>query len=231
MTGWANVVTMAIRELGSPLLDLFFPMPALEGERRLLERPFCERCGHPYKGQIDRPFRCSNCAGMRCHYDAARALYLNRGGVRDAVHQFKYARQYWLRRTLGAWIIEGFDRHYPGMAFDVIMPVPLHPARFRWRGFNQADELARALSENTGFPVARALRRLRNTAVQAAMGRRERWVNVRGAFGLADSMACRDTRILLVDDVFTTGSTVNECARLLKRAGALSVHVIAVARG
>lgn len=227
----AGMALSMFRELGSPLLDLFFPMPELVGERHLLEMPFCERCGHPYSGRIDGPFRCTNCAGRACYYDAARAQYLNRGAIRAAVHRFKYAREYWLRKTLGAWIVEGFHRHYAGMVFDLVMPVPLHPSRLRWRGFNQAEELARALAHRLGYPFGRGLRRLRDTGTQAEMGRRQRWANVRGAFGLAESTPCRDTRILLVDDVFTTGSTVSECARTLKRAGALSVHVIAVARG
>ncbi|HPA20847.1 MAG TPA: ComF family protein [Verrucomicrobiae bacterium] len=226
-----DAAILGLTRLGSPLLDLFFPVPELRGERCLLEEPFCERCGHPYWGEIDGPFRCTNCGGRVCHYAKARAQYLNRGAVREAVHAFKYAGEYWLRRMLGEWIVEGFERHYADMAFDMIVPVPLHPSRFRWRGFNQAEELAKVLSSRMGVPLVRGLRRLRDTGVQAAMGRRERWTNVRGAFGLAGSGAYRDTRVLLVDDVFTTGSTVNECARQLRRAGALSVHVIAVARG
>lgn len=231
MKALCPVAMPGIRALGTSLLDVFFPVPRMEGERRLLEAPFCERCGHPYWGQIGARFRCVNCGGSACHYVAARAQYLNRGAVRETVHAFKYGRAYWLRRALGEWIADGFERHYGGMGFDVIVPVPLHPSRLRWRGFNQAEELGKALSRRIGLPVIEGLRRLRDTGAQVAMGRRERRSNVRGAFGLAGSGAYRDTRVLLVDDVFTTGSTVNECARQLMRAGAASVHAITVARG
>lgn len=231
MSAWVARAVPALGGLGSSLLDVFFPVPEVAGERRLLEAPFCERCGHPYWGEIGARFRCSNCGGRPCHYEAARAQYLNRGAVREAVHAFKYGGAYWMRGTLGDWIVAGFERHYGGMAFDLIVPVPLYPARLRWRGFNQAEELARTLSRRTGVPSAPVLRRLRDTGAQVAMGRRERQSNVRGAFGLAGPGACRDTRLLLVDDVFTTGSTIDECARILKRAGAASVHAMTVSRG
>lgn len=231
MKVWGSAAIAGIRGLGSSMLDVFFPVPRLEGGRRLLEAPFCERCGHPYWGQMGGRFRCVNCGGRACHYEAARAQYLNRGAVRETVHAFKYGGAYWLRRMLGGWIVEGFERHYAGVGFDVIVPVPLHPSRLRWRGFNQAEELGKVLSRRTGLPVIAGLRRLRDTGAQVAMGRRERRSNVRGAFGLAGSGTYRDTRVLLVDDVFTTGSTVNECARQLRRAGAASVHAITVARG
>lgn len=231
MMPWMRSAVSGIRALCSSVLDVFFPVPQLDGERRLLEAPFCERCGHPYWGQIQGRFRCSNCGGRACHYVAARAQYLNRGVVRETIHAFKYRREYWLRRTLGEWVVEGFERHYGAERFDAIVPVPLHPRRLGWRGFNQAEELAKALSRRSGLPVIRALRRLKDTAAQVAMGRRERRSNVRGAFGLAGSGTYRDTRILLVDDVLTTGSTIDECARQLRRAGAMSVHAITVSRG
>lgn len=221
----------AAREFGLPLLDLVFPLPDPLPLCHRLEPPFCARCAHPFDGQICRPFRCANCGGRPCHYDSARAQFLNRGPVRAAIHAFKYDRAFWLRRRLGAWLVEGFDRFHRARDFDAIVPVPLHPARLRWREFNQATELSRWLSRHSGLPVHPWLRRIRHTRVQATLTRAERRANILGAFGLAPDADCRDTRALLVDDVFTTGSTVNECARLLKRAGAASVHVLAVARG
>jgi len=114
--------------------------------------------------------------------------------------------------------------------FDVIVPVPLHPARRRERGFNQAELLARSLSRLTGLPVMLVLERVRYTTTQTAFDRTERMENLRNAFRLRPARNVRGSRVLLVDDVLTTGSTLSECARVLKESGASSVHAATAAR-
>ena len=111
------------------------------------------------------------------------------------------------------------------------MPVPLHPARKRERGFNQAELLALALHRHSGVPVENALQRTRYTTTQTQFDRSERMENLKGAFRLRRGSNVQDLRMLLVDDVLTTGSTLSECASVLKKAGALSVHAATAARG
>jgi ComF family protein len=115
--------------------------------------------------------------------------------------------------------------------FDIIIPVPLHPARERERGFNQASLLAELLSARTSIPSKPLLERIRYTTTQTALDRSERMENLHNAFRLRKNMNMRDLRVLLIDDVLTTGSTLNECARILKGAGAISVHAVTAARG
>jgi ComF family protein len=109
--------------------------------------------------------------------------------------------------------------------------VPLHSARLREREFNQADVLARLLARRAGAPVLAALRRIRYTTTQTRLDREERMQNLRNAFRVRQTSRVSGSHLILVDDVFTTGSTVEECARVLKRAGAASVRVVTVARG
>jgi ComF family protein len=117
-------------------------------------------------------------------------------------------------------------------AWDVIVPVPLYPARQRHREFNQAQRLARCLSKATGIPLAsNCLRRVLPTDTQTRLSRKERRENVKHAFGLGGTKRLDRARIVLVDDVFTTGATTNACARILKRAGAAEVCVWTLARG
>src|SRR5205823_5404499 len=111
-----------------------------------------------------------------------------------------------------------------------IVPVPLHPTRQRERGFNQAMLLARSLSPRTSLPVVPALERVRYTTTQTAFDRAERMENLRNAFRLRPRRDVRGSRVLLVDDVLTTGSTLSECARVLKQAGASSVYAATAAR-
>ncbi|MGI8905608.1 MAG: ComF family protein [Candidatus Sumerlaeaceae bacterium] len=115
------------------------------------------------------------------------------------------------------------------VAYDSIVPVPLHSARLRERGFNQSRELARHLSEFSGVPVASALVRTRPTPSQTRLNRRERARNIAGAFDVAKT-ANPLNHCLVVDDVYTTGATLNECAGVLRNAGATSIHCIAFAR-
>jgi len=110
------------------------------------------------------------------------------------------------------------------------VPVPLHPARQRERGFNQASLLAELLSAQTSIPVKPLLERTRYTTTQTALDRSERMENLHNAFRLRKNADVRGWRVLLVDDVLTTGSTLNECARILKRASAFSVHAATAAR-
>jgi len=111
------------------------------------------------------------------------------------------------------------------------VPVPLHAARLRWRGFNQAALLGAAVARRTGHPIqVNALIRTRATETQTAKERGERYRNVRGAFSVRKPAAMLNRRILLVDDVMTTGATVDECARTLIAAGARRVDVLALAR-
>src|ERR1700757_2344362 len=116
------------------------------------------------------------------------------------------------------------------MFLYVLVPVPLHPARQRERGFNQASLLAELLSAQTSLPYKSMLERIRYTTTQTALDRSERMENLHNAFRLRKNADVRSLRVLLIDDVLTTGSTLSECARGLKRAGALSVHAATAAR-
>ena len=193
--------------------------------------PFCAKCSEPFSGAITQTFSCANCEHRTLHFDCAVAAYRSRGLVRKLVHEFKYGRQRQLRHPLAAWLGETMrDARLRGRRFDVIVPVPLHRARERERGFNQALLLAELLSRQVAVPLRDLLERIRYTTTQTAYDRSERMENLRDAFRLRKKMHVRELRVLLIDDVLTTGSTLSECARVLKDAGALSVHAATAAR-
>ena len=193
--------------------------------------PCCEICSEPFEGSINTAFTCANCAHRTIHFDAAVAAYRGRGIVRDVIHQFKYNRQIHLRHLVARWLRAALDdERLRDCRFDVIVPVPLHPARQRERGFNQASLLAQLLSAHTSIPSKPLLKRIRYTTTQTALDRSERMENLHNAFRLRKNADMRGLRVLLIDDVLTTGSTLSECARVLKRAGAISVHAATAAR-
>jgi competence protein ComFC len=193
--------------------------------------PFCAKCSEPFAGAITGPFDCANCAHRTLHFDAAIAAYRSRGIVRRIVLDFKYGRQVHLRHLVARWLRAAInDERIRDHHFDVIVPVPLHRARERDRGFNQAALLADLLSAEMSILAKPVLERIRYTTTQTAFDRGERMENLRGAFRLRKRADVRGLRVLLIDDVLTTGSTVSECAHVLKDAGASSVHVATAAR-
>jgi ComF family protein len=151
--------------------------------------------------------------------------------LRNALHLFKYR----LQRQLAGILADIMTARLYSLAeewrYDIIMPVPLHPRRLRNRGFNQSLCLASAIGRHVGVPLDRFnLMRVRWTASQVGLAERERAANVRGAFAVSRPEAVRDKCVLLIDDIFTSGSTVNECSRMLMRAGAEAVDVLTLAR-
>jgi len=162
------------------------------------------------------------------HYDQAIAAGLFEGPLREAIHVFKYRPVRSLGKPLAAWMAEQVRMT---VHLDLAMPVPLHRTRLRHRGFNQALILADGISERFSVPLLYDnLLRLRSTRPQVELSGHERAENVKGAFGLARPSEVREKRILLIDDVFTTGATMNECAKVLKEADAASVTVLTLAR-
>jgi ComF family protein len=151
--------------------------------------------------------------------------------VREAIHGFKYQQEFHLLGPLSDWLEEGFERFFEGKKWSALVPVPLYPLKMRERGFNQAGELARALGRRKGIPVLEALNRVRSTSIQARLRRSERLRNQRGAFACKKGFDGKGMRLLIIDDVFTTGATVDACARALVKAGAEEVHALTVARG
>ena len=193
--------------------------------------PFCRQCSEPFEGAITSEFTCANCAHRTIYFDAAVSAYRGRGIVREIIHEFKYGRQIHLRHLVARWLHAALeDERLRGNRFDVIVPVPLHVTRLRERGFNQASLLAALLSDQTSISSGPVLERIRYTTTQTALDRSERIENLHNAFRLRKNTNVRGLRVLLIDDVLTTGSTLSECARVLKRAGALSVHAATAAR-
>ena len=193
--------------------------------------PFCQQCSEPFDGAIATVFTCANCAHRTIYFDAAVAAYRGRGIVRQIIHDFKYGRQIHLRHLVARWLYAAFDdERLRGREFDMIVPVPLHPARQRERGFNQANLLAELLTAQISIPSKPVLKRVRYTTTQTALDRAERMENLHNAFRLRRNANVRGLRVLLIDDVLTTGSTLSECARILKRSGAISVHAATAAR-
>ncbi|HMC24161.1 MAG TPA: ComF family protein [Candidatus Udaeobacter sp.] len=193
--------------------------------------PFCQQCSEPFEGAIATAFTCANCAHRTIYFDAAVAAYRGRGIVRQIIHDFKYGRQIHLRHLVARWLYAAFDdERLRGREFDMIVPVPLHPARQRERGFNQANLLAELLTAQISIPSKPVLKRVRYTTTQTALDRAERMENLHNAFRLRRNANVRGLRVLLIDDVLTTGSTLSKCARILKRSGAISVHAATAAR-
>src|SRR5438445_1970475 len=193
--------------------------------------PFCQKCSEPFEGAITGVFTCANCAHRRIYFDAAVAAYRGRGIVRQIIHEFKYGRRIHLRHLVARWLCAAFDdERLRGRKFDIIVPVPLHPTRQRERGFNQASLLAELLTARVSVPCKPVLKRIRYTTTQTALDRAERMENLHNAFRLRRNANVRGLRVLLIDDVLTTGSTLSECARILKRSGAISVYAATAAR-
>lgn len=193
--------------------------------------PFCAKCSEPFDGAITTTFACANCAHRALYFDAAVSAYRSRGIARHVILNFKYGRQIHLRHLVGRWLIAALDdSRLRDRRFDVVVPVPLHPARQRERGFNQAALLADRIGPHLGVPVRRVLQRVRFTTTQTAFDRVERIQNLRHAFRLRRNADVRKLHVLLIDDVLTTGSTLSECARVLKENGARSVYAATAAR-
>lgn len=205
--------------------------PSCRGELHPLSSPLCTVCGVPFatEGGIDHP--CGVCTTSPPRYTAARAALSFDGVTRDLIHRFKYDRKVHLARPLSLLAREALTPFAAATGADLLLPVPLHRRRLRERGFNQAVLLGRPLAKVWVLPlVVDNLQRIRWTEPQVTLTAAEREINVRGAFALTDPASVAGKKILLVDDVYTTGSTVIECSRVLRQAGAAAVYVVTVAR-
>ncbi|MBX3742271.1 MAG: ComF family protein [Akkermansiaceae bacterium] len=198
--------------------------------------PFCSRCGEHFEGSIDGEFTCPNCSTLRFSFEFARPAMMLDERTRAMIHRLKYGKGIHLAAELGRLAAEGLEDPRFRKAMEEkwpLVPVPLHPRRQAWRYFNQAEEIARAVGKISGLPVLRALKRVRMTEAQTHLTRAQRLKNLRGAFQSrrAGEKWPRKDGAILVDDVFTTGSTVDACAKTLRKAGFRSVFVLTVMRG
>jgi len=206
---------------------------ACRAEVKWIEPPFCRCCGAVFPGEITSTFECGNCRGLELASSHARAVAGAEGVLLDILHRYKYESALWVQPFLTEVFAEGAGPKVKDGGWDMIVPVPLHPRRQKDREFNQAQVLSRALSKATGLTVApKLLRRVVDTRTQTRLSRSERSENMRGAFRFVGAKAdVKGQRIVVVDDVLTTGATANACARVLRQNGAEEVCVWTLARG
>ncbi len=195
--------------------------------------PCCGVCGHPYFGVVEGERMCPHCEGLEPAFNAGCTATLFRGPVRSLVIELKYHRGVHVAHDAEA-IFRRSDHVLAFVQGALLVPVPLHPRKARERTYNQSVLLAEALARASGGSarVQELLRRDVDTATQTAFDRRARMGNLKNAFALAPGAAINPpSHYILVDDVFTTGSTLNSCARVLRRAGALNLGVVTLGHG
>lgn len=195
----------------------------------LLISPLCSICGIPFDG-VGQDHPCGNCIKQPPAYTAARAALCYQGELTRLIHNFKYNGKSYLRRPLGLLIAQLLADFAAEQQPDFLVPVPLHKTRLRSRGYNQSVLLADLLSQKWQIKLLRqGLVRIRATTPQMELGRKQRLVNLKDAFEVYDVSVIEGRRIMLVDDVFTTGSTLEACAKALMIAGASSVSAVTIA--
>jgi len=234
-----------LKYFGASLLEFFLPRMCLfcgvpvgetavvavcpECEARIawVASPLCTCCGRVFESRDGTDRVCGDCQTDPPPFARARAATLYDGPVTQAITRFKFSRQMALLPVMQHWLQRPHCLELVAAA-DLLAPVPLHPKRIKHRGFNQSLLLAQAFF---GAAVAReALTRTRHTAPQVGLNPKERQDNVKGAFAVADPVRVKGQSVLLIDDLYTTGATVKECARVLRKAGARRVEVLTVAR-
>ena len=190
---------------------------------------YCAACRTPFanRAPLDEAGLCALCRLGVNGFDQVYAFGAHEGTLRKLIHIFKFEGVETLRGPLGALLAQALPRE---TSFDAVVPMPLHWRR-RWqRGFNQSELLAREVARRWHVPVADVVRRKKATAPQAGLTSSQRRKNVQGAFEVKKGRRLKGMRLLLIDDVLTTGATASACARALKRAGASQVTLLALAR-
>lgn len=186
------------------------------------------RCGKPVREHEEY---CPDCRNKKSAVAQGRALWLHRDPVPGAVYRFKYHNRRRYGLIFGREMAGHYEKWMKKQGVELIVPVPLHPSKKRKRGFNQAEIIAAELSEQTGIPMRTdILHRIKKTSPQKTLGPAQRTANLKGAFAVSASWKpCRN--ILLVDDIYTTGSTVERCAGVLKKAGVENVLFLTISIG
>jgi len=198
-----------------------------------VEEPACITCGHPFYGDVAGERMCPHCEGMRPAYREGRTAVLFKGPARALIHELKYHRGLHVVRDLEE-IFRRSSRVINWIAGATLVPVPLHPRKKRERGYNQSELIAEALvnASDGRARIEHVLKRVVDTASQTAFDRRTRRANLKNAFALTSrGLITPGHHYILVDDVFTTGSTVNSCAGVLRRAGCLNLDVVTFGHG
>ncbi len=223
------------------LLALFYPDLCLACEAPLVsgEQHCCTDCrvSLPYLSyHLPDPVRAESPLVRRfwgkvpVRYAVAYLQFTAQGRVQHLLHQLKYERQPEVGEVLGRWFGAELAAVGYGAAFDLVVPVPLHPQKERQRGYNQAARFGEGMADGLGLTqAAGALVKLDETTSQTRKGRLARWQNVTGGFAVAEPETVTSRRVLLVDDVLTTGATLEACAVTLLAAGALEVSIATIA--
>jgi competence protein ComFC len=189
-------------------------------------------CGDPVAGAVDHDFICFSCSAEKPSFSAARSAARYDGVMGEALRRLKYEHAFWLVPDVVQLMEQCLRAEYGDRSYDVVVPVPLYHTRRRSRGFNQSDLLARTLGRRLGIPCRPdAVRRIQPTSTQTNLTAKERLSNVMDAFYSREEKWLAGRSVLLVDDVMTTGATVNACAKALKQGGAGDVFVLTAARG
>lgn len=229
----SNVITAA-RDAFSGLLDLIYPPHCLicraEGQSylcgkciekiTLIKPPYCQKCGGPTES-----FHCQECRSREYHFESARSAAIYEDVMRQAVHELKYNNHINIAPPLAEIMALSFnDTGLAGRA-DIVIPIPIHRSRQIRRGFNQSEELARGFCSRLHLPMETSvLHKTKKTKRQMELPFDLRVGNIRGSFSVTHPEKIRGKRVLLIDDVFTTGSTLDEAAKVLREAGASIVY-------
>tara|TARA_B110000093_G_C12967621_1_gene410449 strand:- start:2436 stop:3158 length:723 start_codon:yes stop_codon:yes gene_type:complete len=195
--------------------------------------PACKTCGYPFFGAVIGPSVCPHCVDLDPVFDQGKTLFIAKGAGRSLLHHLKYQQGFYVLQDLRKMVTT--TRHYLDYIQNAtLIPVPLHSTKLRERGFNQSERIADMLisTTNSSSTVENILLRQIYTQTQTRLNRLERHQNVKNAFALSpNTVLIPDNQYILVDDVFTTGSTLNACARVLRDAGATRLKVVTIGHG
>jgi ComF family protein len=240
---------VSLRELINDVSDIIFP-PQCLACAEIINQPakqvfcstcqekivfitdnFCPICGVPFLVCPAGTHICGNCLVNKPYYTRARAVAGFETVIMDAIHKFKYGRNVSTGNSLGLFMANFSFPDFNFSEYSLLIPVPLHIKRLRDRGFNQSLLLAKEMGEKYNLPVKFSLlKRSKFTLTQTGLNKAEREKNIKGAFVVAKKEKVTGKNIILIDDVYTTGATVNECARVLLKAGAQKVSVLTLSR-
>lgn len=188
----------------------------------------CQLCGKPVPENSDKT--CGDCKATKIYYAKNVSRYLYKGCIKSSIQNMKFKRRMWIAYEFGKALCDTIKKEYGDITFDMVLYVPMTPLAEMERGFNQSREMAQVISKEFNIPInEKILYKKAGIKTQSGLNRKDRPENIKNAFIVRNSDLLVDKTILLIDDVFTTGSTMNECAKTLKKNGALAVYSVTVA--